>query len=402
MKLFYTFLLLSFPSILFAQTNYQKGYVLKTTGDTVKGYINYREWLQSPMSIDFKINKEDKQVMHFTPQNIKAFEITGMENYVSYTGLISMDKTLLPDLPASLDTTRKQNSIFLKEIATGSHITLFYQNDKIKARFFIAEKGDNPVELKYYQYYTNSTETLEMTIYRGQLSSYINKFNINNPELLKQTARARYVQTDLEDLVNTINDKKDVVKAKKSSNRFFVGAGVNNTQTRFHSVNFPTNYNSAVITPKIDFGVDVFLNPNVQQFILRLDLSFSYINPRFILPSVYTNTYYTYSFKQYTTTATPQVLFNFYNKDKFKIYADAGIAFNLSAYSKTKISNPGEQIFDLEPYWANFPLQVGAALNKKMEFSFTYTGIAPYTQYVHTSISNRSAYLGFKYFLGKH
>src|SRR5437879_2810355 len=136
MKLLYILLLLTLPAFLFAQSNYHEGYVLKNTGDTLKGYIDYREWAQNPKSIDFKITKGDDQPLKFTPANIKGFQITGMETYISYTGMISMDGTRFLDLSVGLDTTKQQSSIFLKQLATGDHATLFYNNDNKKDRFF--------------------------------------------------------------------------------------------------------------------------------------------------------------------------------------------------------------------------------------------------------------------------
>lgn len=409
MKLLYIALLLTFPSFLFAQSNYHEGYVLKNNGDTLKGYVDYREWAQNPKSIDFKINKGDNQPLKFTPANIKGFQITGMETYISYTGMISMDGTRFLDLSVGLDTTKQQSSIFLKQLVTGDQATLFYNNDKKKDRFFISEKNERPVELKYYQYYTNEQDIKEICVYRGQLVLYINKFNAGNTDLMKEVARTRYAQVALEHLVDEINGIEQAnsnVKTKKSSNRFFIGVGVTNTQTVYHYTNFATVPTSSTISPKIDLGYDVFVNPNIQKLILRADLSLSYITPRLILPtSANSNTNDIYRFNQYTVSMVPQLLYNFYNKDNFKVYIDVGVSFNFSSYSNSKIidpntgtKDPNEQPYHLEPYWANFPLQIGVMLNKKMEFSFTYTGIAPYTQYVYSSLSNRSASLGMRFY----
>jgi hypothetical protein len=93
MRLIYLSLLVIFPSIIFAQSNYHDGYVLKNNGDTIKGYIDYREWMISPKSIDFKINKKDKQRLQFDPTTIKRFQINGLETYVSYVGKISINKS---------------------------------------------------------------------------------------------------------------------------------------------------------------------------------------------------------------------------------------------------------------------------------------------------------------------
>ncbi|MGZ3750134.1 MAG: hypothetical protein ACXVAU_02590 [Mucilaginibacter sp.] len=410
MKLFFIALLTVLPFAIFAQSNYHEGYVLKNNGDTLKGFIDYREWDRTPKSIDFKTSKDSKEVLQFTPQTIRGFQITGMENYLSYTGLISMDRTRFPDLPDGLDTGKQQASIFLKQLATGSYITLFYHNDEKKARFFIAEKNGPPVELVYHQYYTNEKDIHEMPVYRGQLILYINKFNTGDKELLDKVGRVMYKETDLEQIVNEINGN-DVKKTqnKKSNTRFFVGAGINNTQTQYYQADFQSPLSSATITPKISGGLDVFVNPNVQQFIFRVELSFSYIKTRFIYPVSSSGPFDIYSFNQYTASVTPQLLYNIYNKDNFKVYLDGGLAFNFSSYSNASTINPAagaidpnQQPYHLEPYWANFPVQAGVVINKKIEISFTYAAYAAYTQYQGLSIANRSACLGVKYLLSKH
>src|SRR5258708_31187958 len=128
MKILYLFLLLALPSVIFAQSNYYKGYVIKNNGDTLKGFINYHEWDQSPKTIDFRINKDDKQTLLFNPKAIKGFEITEMETYISYAGIISMNKMKLDDLPNKLDTSKRQDTIFLRPLATGLYLTLYYIN----------------------------------------------------------------------------------------------------------------------------------------------------------------------------------------------------------------------------------------------------------------------------------
>ena len=79
MKNIFIILLLLFPILTFCQTNFYKGYVIKNNGDTLKGYIDYREWVYSPKKITFKNNNV---VDSFTPDDIKGFEIKGFEKCI--------------------------------------------------------------------------------------------------------------------------------------------------------------------------------------------------------------------------------------------------------------------------------------------------------------------------------
>jgi len=42
------FLAVIAPAVLFAQSNFKSGYIVMPKGDTVKGYIDYREWDNNP------------------------------------------------------------------------------------------------------------------------------------------------------------------------------------------------------------------------------------------------------------------------------------------------------------------------------------------------------------------
>ncbi|MEO6851703.1 MAG: hypothetical protein ABI203_05975 [Mucilaginibacter sp.] len=412
MKRFYTALLVILPSIIFAQSNYHAGYVLKNSGDTLKGFIDYREWERTPLSIDFKINKDDKQKLEFNPATIKGFQITGLETYVAYIGMISMNPTSISDAPEELDTTQKLDTIFLRQVTTGEHLTLFYHNDKLKTRFFIAETNSFPVELKYYIYYEDQQHITKKDIYKGQLLLYINKFDNGNARLNTVAERASYEELDLESLVDKVNNKADT--KKRTSSRLFVGFGVNRTTTELSNVNFSgviQYYNT--ISPKISAGIDLFVNPNTQQLVFRTELSFSYVNVQNNFPLAVNErtangptTDGSYSFKQYTATITPQLLFNVYNTDKIKVYLDGGLDFHFSAYADHKLITPQSGVvvnnpFKLKPDWTSFPLQAGVIINKKVEIYLSRAGYAPFTNYLGFSERNQTMSLGVKFLLGK-
>ena len=410
MKLFYIFFLLCLPSILFAQSNYYEGYVLKNNGDTLKGYINYHEWTKSPISIDFKINKSDKKDIEFTPETIKGFQISGMETYISYIGMISIDKNEFPNVPVGLDTTQRQEPIFLRQIATGKYLTLYYNSDKIKTRYFISEANNRPVELQYHVYYNNYPQIVSSNIYKGQLILLVNKYAGGKPSLISMAENATYDQTRLEPLVNKINNLNNSSNGnvkKASLSRFYIGLALNSTKTQVDYVYSVSDVrNSTTVSPKINLGIDIFNNPYVQQFIFRTELSFSYIKPRYYDPvTINSGIAKLYEFNQYTATITPQVLLNIYNKDKFKFYVDGGWAFNFSHYTNNKITIANENgyttnnPFILESFWSDFPLQAGFVLDKKIEIYANYTPFATYTQYDSYYASNQSINLGIKWLL---
>ena len=64
-----------------AQANYHAGHIVLNNGDTIRSYINTREWAQTPKSIEFKHNFVTNAARNYNPKSIKAFEITGIEQF---------------------------------------------------------------------------------------------------------------------------------------------------------------------------------------------------------------------------------------------------------------------------------------------------------------------------------
>jgi hypothetical protein len=127
MKSFYKALLvLSFlPLITFAQSNYKPGYVVTLKGDTLRGFIDYREWNTNPTSINFKAAIADIKSRTFTPEDVSFFDINGMETYRRYAGPISMDATDKDHLSASLDTSFRQETVFFRVLQKGNNLALY-------------------------------------------------------------------------------------------------------------------------------------------------------------------------------------------------------------------------------------------------------------------------------------
>ena len=389
MKYFYILLLLALPSIVFAQSNYHEGYVIKNNGDTLKGFIDYHEWDQNPISVDFEINKDDKQPKQFSPSLIKEFCITGMVTYFSYNGMISNDKNRFPDLNFFLDTSKVNGSIFLKEITTGSHLSLYTQVDGIKTRYFVAEENAVPVELKYNQYYTDRQDVIERAFFRGQLILYINKYIPGKTALISQAEETKFEDDRLENIIYKINGDSiaKTNQSKQSKVRGYIGLGILNTKiqvdgTKFHSIS---------TLPQINFGVDIFDNPDVQQHIIRVNGSLSFASAK-IAYGLSGSQNRILSFDQFTVGIAPQIIYNIYNRDNFKVYIDGGVGLNFSSYSHD--SDIPSTAFN--SFWTNLPLQTGIVINKKWEASFTY---APYLKIADTGFTYQSFSLGVKLYL---
>lgn len=415
MKYFALFLFIIAPFISFSQSNYHRASVVDNTGQTRQGYINYREWEENPKSIEFKTSPEDKKPTVYNPAAIRSFDIEGLEQYMSYSGRISLNRTHFPDIATGKDTSNKQDNVFLKVVTTGSNLSLYAYTDSLKTRFYLQDKSEQPIELLYQLYYDDTkTQSLSVKTYQGQLSYYVNKYAPANSKLQNYIERSNYDYSDIEYIVNQVNGK---VKTKNASGasfiRLFAGAAFNVTQTRADgSGNYISRSPASTsYTPKVDVGVDIFSNPNVQKLIFRFQVSYSYVKASLSadLPSTLSYSSETFKFNQYNFIASPQIIYNFYNTDSFKLYASGGIGFVFSNYTEAYAftlsafpSSTGYGVYyQLQKSWVNYSLQTGAVLNKRVELFLSFNPRAAYTQYDDFSIASSSFGAGIHFLMGK-
>jgi hypothetical protein len=239
MKKYLLSLLLLLPILSIAQSNYKPGYVINLKGDTLRGYINYREWGQNPKSIDFKSDLNTKaQLMGIA--DIKGFEITGFEVYQKYVVKASMDIADLPHASTTgADTTTKTGAAFLRVLQTGKNITLYSYDDDIKNRFYVKDNNMAvPLELIYKVYFEkdDSRNLITKTTYKGQLIAIASALNLNGVQA--QIERTDYNTADLSKIISKINEDskkslKDASLNKTSSVRFFIGAGLNSSTLNY-------------------------------------------------------------------------------------------------------------------------------------------------------------------------
>lgn len=158
----------------FSQTNFVKGEIYTPSKDTISGYIDYQEWIQSPLKISFK-KSLDKEIETFTTADLLGFEI--MDTKEKY---VSMDITL-EKLVRDMDLTKfgtiakyanrkkdlKLKSAFMRVLSSGK-ITLYHFADNEMGEHFIVNK-DNKIEPLIYHVAMIDEGALHITTYQDQL-----------------------------------------------------------------------------------------------------------------------------------------------------------------------------------------------------------------------------------------
>ncbi len=144
--LFFSFL---FLQQAYCQTNFQPGSVITKSGDTLNGFIDYRNWENNPNEILFRVSASS-QPIHYLPGTIRGFVVNN-EEYISATVKAEISPTQIDQLDFRPAIVTRTYTTFLQVMFRGSK-NLFFYSDRIgKQHFYIGQYPD--FELLVYKKY---------------------------------------------------------------------------------------------------------------------------------------------------------------------------------------------------------------------------------------------------------
>jgi len=424
MKLFYFIIstCILTPLLALSQSNYREGYIIKNSGDTVRGYINYQEWNKSPHAVEFKSNA-DNSAQQYSPASIKGFGMWKFKSYISYVGPVTTGRlNTLMSLSTVLDTSVRQESTFLRVISRGPNVTLLYHDDDIKYRYFILENRNNAIaELKYYQYTDNSDKVVSKPVFISQLDQLSLKYTNKSIYANSSAPDNAYYEDVILRYVKLINNNVSIEENRESHFHFFVGLAFKYNNSFFNDGPAGFNYEkySSSVSPMASIGVDISANPSVRNHV-RIEAAVYTENARFNGTPAY------FSLKRVPVAIIPQYIFNLSNNEKLKFFLSIGAGIVCYASSDNKVVvtqsgvvltsqaiqnkgdsfksyNQGDQIND--PYSVgslglNAQLKLGLVVNKTIEIYATGIpfAVSGGSQYYY---SNSGAAVGLSYLLGR-
>ncbi|MBS1529189.1 MAG: hypothetical protein JSU01_02680 [Bacteroidetes bacterium] len=394
------------PLLSFAQNNFKPGYVVNAKGDTISGSIDYKEWEKNPAQVAFKDNSG--VVKNYTPQDAKGFGVNGLEYFEAHKVNISLDPADVNKAGSVLDTSYQSNIVFLKTITKGRYVSLFSYQDYLKMRYYILEPGyAEPRELTYHVYTDQDGAVKYVRRYRGQLQYIASKNNVNNGDLAHLLSKANYDQKDILSAVMMINGTESAQFVSKSQfgTRLFIGAAAVNNSMQFTGVY--TTPAGGHLTANTAFGIDLLTNKDIQHLIFRIEIAATADMHKFTNVVVSgSSAPGTINFNQYTGSVVPQIMYNFYNTNKLKVFLDAGISVNVSTYPNSYVSQDfpisgtvkSSNTITYNGVWESFPIKAGVALNKKLELYACYVPSATLSSNYSAGIT--SYRVGFNYLFG--
>lgn len=408
-------LLLAFPVLSMAQSNFQKGYVVTHSGDTLRGYVDYRERTVNPAFFTFKT--EAGVVKKYTLADCSAYGIDNMDAFERHEVNITLSKIATAELSSGPDLSTTMDTVFLKVILVGQHVTLFSYTDNVKERFYIRTKAmAMPQELirQLYLKADQSTSIVTDDKYVRQLLMVMRDARGGVSDDEHQLLRLGYKVQDFKKIIALIN-RQELVKSKYKRSRFFAGIGVTMTHASYSGDNYLVGGESKkYYLPYFTAGIDIFSNPAIKKLVFRTELSFfmskneisiSSTNPSNLLTS--------HSFDEKTLAFTPQIIYHVYNAEKIKVFIGVGVGMNYSKYSNniykqnssfgTTVRNVVlEDYVDFEKFHFSLPVTAGVVVRKNIEVIAGYSFPSSLTNYVYYSVSSERYRIGVNYLFGKH
>ncbi len=147
------FVLLSSTGILYAQTDFRPGYIIKTIGDTIFGQIDYRGDILMSKVCRFK--DKESEITEYYPNDITAYRFIDSKYYVSR------------------ELNKKQ--VFLEYLIKGE-INIYYMRDGIGDHYYLDKEDVKLTEIPYEEgikYVDNKQVFYESKKHIGVLNYYM-------------------------------------------------------------------------------------------------------------------------------------------------------------------------------------------------------------------------------------
>jgi hypothetical protein len=396
-----------------AQSHFLPGKIVSNAGDTVSGQIDYGNWMVNPRTIRFRSGPGAK-LTSCAVADLRYFEVNGRDKYER--GIVQKDMRPLAmvGFSSSTDTARQPNvrdTAFLRVLVKGGRLSLYELVDS-KAHYYISDRSGTYNELVFALVLSQDNSRVdELDQFRVQLKEYLT--DADGHDLERKIDRAAYNEDDLRKIVLVLDGYKkgstiveEVSHRRSMVARFYacVGAG-------YGKLTLPGSVGNEALSPGINGGMELIRTRNNGDLAIRLEVGyFSASYKGHGTDPYYEN--YAYAVKASTISPSVSIIYYFYRGDQFRLYAGAGVVFNLSSYPggvyslyQAGIPTPQDSKLSPQPFWDQLQLKIGAQISNRFSVEILggpQAGINPNLQYFSSaSISQFALKVGY-YFNGTH
>jgi hypothetical protein len=376
-KVSLVFVLLLIFAIGNAQKNFRKGLLVLKNGDTLQGWIDYRNWHTTPRIVNYKEDSLSETIQPFYPQNLALFRITGLDEYRSAIVKKEMSPVAIGSLTQKKSNTEVVDTVFLRTLVRGKVLSLFEHVD-FKHHYYIQDSSNEYVELVYKRFLNNDNEVSVVNIYRNQLYKFAIEQNADK-KLIRKIESISYNEEPLTAVVTALNRVLGEPSYTTSYNKknevvFFAGAGGMYSSLRLGNIDF--DYKAV---PFVKAGVDIFSQRGLQNLLFRFELSYNNITyeGEGILYNYTSRPGYdtaTYVIKQQNIAPAVSILYFPFVGKQLRCYVGIDYTFNFSSYKANTFTSHGisgaiedKNFIELEDKWAIINAKAGIICNRRFE-----------------------------------
>lgn len=194
--------------VVVAQRNYVPGTIITLRNDSLKGFIDFRNWYQSPGEIVFKGSLSDANEQRFKPEDINGFRVAEPDvEYVSRKLRIDVTRQDIKSLNETVERTVQDTPVFLMKIVTGPYNLYEYIDPFSRVHYVYDASGIPATELEYIQQYierSSGSGIFTDERYKEQLAVLF----ADNAELSEKAGKASYREASLKKLFLAYNNYK--------------------------------------------------------------------------------------------------------------------------------------------------------------------------------------------------
>ncbi|MCE7063120.1 hypothetical protein [Dyadobacter sp. CY343] len=167
------FLLFAFHCSI-AQYALEPGYLLVSESDTLKGYIDYKNWPYNPETVSFKASPE-AEAKTFGLGDLHGFFVHG-ENYKRGEVEIDPGSSKIEDLSYSPLPKLEKTVVFLLVINGGAKSLYYLKSRDNRVHLYVSDKpGDYQLLLNHRYLSSGTSQIVTVPHYREQLKNFFSE-----------------------------------------------------------------------------------------------------------------------------------------------------------------------------------------------------------------------------------
>lgn len=271
MKQLFLYLLVLSTVVARAQKNYVPAIIIDQHQDSLRGFVDYRNWRISPDEISFKKDLSAEE-QHFRPSDISGFLVVpANELYVSRFVKVDITRQTLDHLLDTDERDYKNDTLFLLSIVKGAY-GLYVYTDKHDQPHYLYDAPGKPIEelrLIKRRIPDGSTAIMTLNHYQQQLAILFGDCE----SVSKRAGRVNYTENALRGLFVDYHQcrnpsEKIMVKEKEKMGVQWgplVGIGANNYKFRGRHPMANADFKSSV-TPLLGLFINIPLSRNRHQY----------------------------------------------------------------------------------------------------------------------------------------